>query len=210
MSDLWIRIREEREALAEVLPTLTDQQWQAPSLCEGWTIRDVVAHVIGSYERETLPMVAGLLRSGLNLHAYNQKVLQRIGAVSNKTLMARYNSTVDLRNKPPMPTQFVLAETLIHNEDILRALDRRRVVPIETVLIVAHLYRSIGMARKWRKSNGYIKLVASDASWQYGAGDEARGPLLSIVMLIAGRTSPIKDLSGPGAERLKRESFAGR
>lgn len=209
MADIWTRIRMEREALHDLLPTLTDEQWQTESLCERWTIHDLVAHIVDSNERQVLPMTFGLLRSGLNIDRYNQHQVERIGAVSNKTLAARYAATVDSQAKLPIPTQFVLAEQLIHNEDVFMALDRERVVPIETVLIVAHLYRSFGFARLWRKKNPYIRLVASDANWSYGLGDEARGPLLSIVMTIAGRTAAIRDLEGPGAERLKRKALVG-
>jgi uncharacterized protein (TIGR03083 family) len=206
MADLWLRIRDEREALAEFLPGLSEEQWNHPSLCEGWSVRDVVAHVISAHERETGPFFLGLARSGFNVNAYNQRTLERIRSVGTKTLIARYNATVDLRSKPPIPTQFVLAETLIHNEDIFRALDYRRVVPIETSLIVAQLYRSLGMARRWVKQHGYIKLVANDAGWQYGEGDTATGPLLSMVMLLAGRDSAAQDLEGEGARRIVAKS----
>jgi len=208
MADLWIRISQEREALRDLLPTLTEGQWKAPSLCEGWSVHDVVAHMISAYEREILPTAIGLLRSGFSLDRHNERTMQRIGAVSNKTLVARYNATVDLRSRLPIPTQFVLAESLVHNEDIFMALDRERVVPIEAVLIVAHLYRSIGVARRWKKTNPYMKLVASNADWSYGDGDVARGPLLAIVMVLTGRTVASRFLEGPGAARLQRERSA--
>jgi uncharacterized protein (TIGR03083 family) len=202
MADIWTRIHEERAALAEILPKLTERQWATESLCEGWSVRNVVAHVISSYERETLSFAAGLARHGFNVHRYNQSLVERIGAVSDKTLVARYNSTVNLRNKLPVPDQFVLAETLIHNEDIFRSLDCRRIVPIETALIVAQLLRSTGAARKWRRDNHYVKLVANDADWSYGEGDVASGPLLSIVMLLAGRAAVADDFEGDGARRI--------
>lgn len=40
---------DERCDLAAFLRTLTPQQWNAASLCEGWSVKDVVAHVV-SYE----------------------------------------------------------------------------------------------------------------------------------------------------------------
>jgi uncharacterized protein (TIGR03083 family) len=207
MADIWTQIRMEREALRDLLSTLTDEQWQTESLCERWSIHDLVAHIVDSNERQMGPMALGLLRCGLSIDRYNQHKVDRIGAVSNKTLAARYAATVDLQMKLPIPTQFVLAEQLVHNQDAFMALGRKRVVPIETVLIVAHLYRSFGFARQWKKRYPYIRLIASDANWSYGLGDEARGPLLSIVMAIAGRTTAYRDLEGPGSERLQRKTF---
>ena len=208
MADIWTRIREERQALADLLPTLTNEQWETPSLCDGWSVRDVVAHLISVHERENASLVMGLLQNGLRVDRYNEQTMRRIGAVSDKTLIARYDTTVETRTNVLIPTQFLLAETLIHNEDIFKALGKERVVPIETVLLIAHLYRSTGLARKWRRKNAHIKLVATDANWIYGDGDEARGPLLSIVMLLAGRQAVSRDLEGAGAERLQRRAYA--
>src|SRR5256885_14810123 len=39
-------MRDERRDLRRFLPTLTPEQWQTPSLCRGWTVRDVVAHLV--------------------------------------------------------------------------------------------------------------------------------------------------------------------
>lgn len=41
----WQVIERERLSLAELLETLTDEEWEQPSLCQGWRIRDVAAHV---------------------------------------------------------------------------------------------------------------------------------------------------------------------
>lgn len=41
--------RDQRADLAAFLATLSPQQWQAPTLCAGWRMRDVVTHVI-SYD----------------------------------------------------------------------------------------------------------------------------------------------------------------
>jgi len=41
--------QEERADFAAFLATLSPQQWQVPTLCACWRVRDVVAHVI-SYD----------------------------------------------------------------------------------------------------------------------------------------------------------------
>jgi uncharacterized protein (TIGR03083 family) len=42
---VWQAIDEERLRLAEVLDQLTEKEWRHQSLCEGWTVCDVVAHL---------------------------------------------------------------------------------------------------------------------------------------------------------------------
>ena len=37
----------ERDALVEVLEGLETSQWQAPTACPGWTVKDIAAHVVG-------------------------------------------------------------------------------------------------------------------------------------------------------------------
>lgn len=203
MSDHWIQIHQEREALGELLPSFTAEQWNTPSLCEGWSVRDVVAHQIDSYERELFPFVSGLIQTKGNMDKLNQEALEHIRDTPDDALIARYRIAVDRRTKPPVPTVFVLAEALVHNQDIMRPLKIDRQVPLHSVLDVANLYRRIGYARKWRHNCPNVKLVASDTSWEYGEGEVATAPLLSIVMMLAGRSEFTKDFTGPGAERLQ-------
>ena len=42
---LQAAVEAERRALADVLDTLTPEEWRSPSLCAGWTVQDVVAHM---------------------------------------------------------------------------------------------------------------------------------------------------------------------
>ncbi|BBY64722.1 maleylpyruvate isomerase N-terminal domain-containing protein [Mycolicibacterium helvum] len=46
MSTVHTLARQERAEFAEFLDTLAPQQWSAASLCEGWTVRDVVVHTV--------------------------------------------------------------------------------------------------------------------------------------------------------------------
>jgi uncharacterized Actinobacterial protein TIGR03083 len=45
LDEVWPAIDTQRLGLAEVLDRLTEQEWRHPSLCDGWTVRDVVAHL---------------------------------------------------------------------------------------------------------------------------------------------------------------------
>ena len=56
--------RAERADLAEFLATLTPQQWATPSLCTGWTVKDVVAHMISYEELGTLGLIKRFVKGG--------------------------------------------------------------------------------------------------------------------------------------------------
>ena len=42
---VWQHIDNERAWLADLLESLPQEAWQQPSLCEGWRVRDVGAHL---------------------------------------------------------------------------------------------------------------------------------------------------------------------
>ncbi len=43
---LWDDVAAERRAIADLLDTLTPEQWETPSLCGAWTVRDLAAHLV--------------------------------------------------------------------------------------------------------------------------------------------------------------------
>lgn len=53
----------ERDLLVAQLRTLTEAQWATPSLCDGWTVRDVTAHLLMPYELSLPRFMVGILRS---------------------------------------------------------------------------------------------------------------------------------------------------
>ncbi|MGS0688083.1 maleylpyruvate isomerase family mycothiol-dependent enzyme [Nakamurella sp. GG22] len=68
--DVWRAIDAQRIGLAEIMDGLSEQEWRHPSLCEGWTVRDVAAHLtmqqigLGDLLRQTPLVVAA--RGSLN------------------------------------------------------------------------------------------------------------------------------------------------
>ena len=63
-SSPWPTIHAERKALAADLESLSDQQWNTPSLCEGWTVRDVLAHMTSAAVMTPPKFFAKLAGSG--------------------------------------------------------------------------------------------------------------------------------------------------
>src|SRR3954453_21202416 len=54
-TDLMPTITAERTAFGDVLEGLSESDWNAPSLCSGWRVREVVAHM-------TMPLRISALR----------------------------------------------------------------------------------------------------------------------------------------------------
>ena len=194
--------REERADFAAFLATLSPQQWQAPTLCTAWRVRDVVAHVI-SYD--------DLGRAGLLLLA------ARAGSSSAASTPPRWGDTTRAarsscwrcwqitRSPGGVPAALGgragLAETLIHHQDIRRGLARPRPVPAERLLPAlrtALIAPDIGGL--WRTRG--VRLVATDLRFSAGAGPEVRGAAEALLMAMAGRRGVASELSGPGQAKL--------
>ncbi len=195
---------EERADLAAFLATLSPEQWQAPTLCEQWRVRDVVAHVI-SYDNVGAPGLLALAARGrFRLGRINAAALARYAARSPQQLLALLTERVQPRGVPAVLGGRVgLVETLIHHQDIRRALGRPRQIPAERLLPALHVALiAPDIGGPWRIRG--LRLVATDLRFCAGAGPQVRGPAEALLMAIAGRRGVVSELSGPGQAKLAR------
>ncbi len=204
--DLMRLAADERADLADFLDTLTPEQWSAPSLCEGWSVRDVVAHVV-SYE-ELGP--AGILArrvKGWGHGGPNEVGRAEYARRSPTELVAFLRTHLTPHGITALFGGGVgLTDGLIHHQDIRRALNRPRTVPADRARpALDFALRSPKLPS--RKNTRGLQLRATDLDWQQGSGPEVAGPAEALLMVIAGRPDALDDLDGPGvpalAERMR-------
>ena len=122
--------REERADFAAFLATLTPQQWQAPTLCTAWRVRDVVAHVISYDDLGARDLLALAAQGRFHLGRINAAALTRYDTRSPEQLLALLADHPQPRGVPAaLGGRAGLVETLIHHQDIRRALARPRPIP---------------------------------------------------------------------------------
>lgn len=193
----------EREDLADFLETLEPEQWERPSLCTEWTVREVVAHMV-SYEGVRLREFVGMLRrAGFRFEEMNARRLAEFGARSPSELIAYLRTHA----RPTGPTavgggRIALTDALIHHQDIRRALGLPRVVPTERLVPVlgfAFMARPLPARRNVRG----LRLLAIDLDWSHGRGDEVTGPAEALLMAVSGRADALPELAGPGLATLE-------
>jgi uncharacterized protein (TIGR03083 family) len=196
--------REERADFAAFLAMLSPQQWQAPTLCAGWRVRDVVAHVISYDDLDTRSLLAYVIQGRLRLGGVNAAALARHNARSPEELLALLTDHPQPRGVPAVLGGRVgLVEALIHQQDIRRLLGQPRAIPPERLLPAlrtALIAPDIGNV--WRTRG--VRLVATDLAFSAGIGPEVRGPAEALLMTIAGRRGVVDELSGPGQQKLAR------
>ena len=124
--DVWSMVHAERAALIEDLTHLDDERWEQSSLCAGWTVHDVVAHLIDSVRTTRLSFVTGLVRARMDFDRQNARGVQSNRGASPHETLERLRQVASRRSTPPAPVDSRLVEEIVHGEDI-----RRPVAPAE-------------------------------------------------------------------------------
>ena len=190
--------------MADFLGSLRPEQWDHPSLCRGWRIRDVAAHVISYEDHGQADLARRLVRARLRpgrlnevaLAEYNQRDPQELveflrAHVTPQGATARFGGGVGL------------VDGLIHHQDMRRPLGLRREIPAERLRYALPFAVTAPPLRGFWTARG-VRLVATDVDWSRGKGPEARGPAEAVLMVLAGRPGVAGELAGPGASVLQQ------
>lgn len=202
---VWAHIHAERRALAATLADLTPEQWQADSLCAGWTVQDVAAHVISHPQIGWAQMPAMVAR---NLgHSYNAMIfreVKRMGASSTReSILADYAAFDGSTRKVPTTTVLEpLMDCLVHHQDITRPLGLRRDMDPEAAAAAADRARTLAFLSGTRKLVKGCRMVATDVDWVRGSGPTITGPVQELLMVCMGRARVATEISGDGLELL--------
>jgi uncharacterized protein (TIGR03083 family) len=125
---------------------------------------------------------------------------------SDAELLDAFAARADARTAPPGPALTWLGETIVHGEDVFRALGSYRDHPREHLVAVADFYASSNLLIGAKHRIEGVKLRATDAEWTHGSGPEATGPLVALVMAMTGRRAAFDDLTGDGVATLRERS----
>lgn len=192
--------RDERADLAEFLATLTPQQWDEPSLCSGWTVKDVVAHMV-SYEELSTPGLLKRFAKGWIVRA-NQVGVDEFAGLSAQQLLDFLRAHLQPRGLTAgFGGMIALVDGTIHHQDIRRALGRPRHVPADRLVRVLGLVPGNPRIGAGRRIRG-LRLRATDVDWEHGRGPGVTGPGEALLMAMAGRPAALADLDGPGLDTL--------
>lgn len=200
---VWAAAHVERAALADDLAGLTDEQWVVPSLCEGWRVEDVVAHMTASASIGRARWFASVLGARFDFDLHNQRRLIEHRGVTPAETLARFRGVINSTVSAPGPAAAWLGEVVVHSEDIRRPLGISRTVPIETVTTVAEFYASRNLAVPSHTRVTGLRIEATDGPFAAGDGPLVRGRTLALVMAMAGRASFCDELTGPGTAALR-------
>ena len=204
MVDTWPMIEAERRSLVDGLADLPEPDWSRPSLCAGRTVRDVVGHLIATASMTPPQFVVKLAGSGFRFERMTDREIERVTAGrTDADLVATMRSLIPARTAPPGPATSWLGETIVHGEDIFRALGGYRTHPVEHVVAVADFYKKSNLLIGSKRRIAGVTLRATDTDWQHGDGPPVNGPILALVMAMTGRKVALDDVGGDGVTVLR-------
>ena len=210
---LWAGIDDQRARTATLLEGLTPEQWEHPSLCDGWTVRHVAAHLTMQQQRvrDAVGFISRhprILRSmPLNTFIHDAGVLQA-QALSTEQIVAGIRSGMGSRRHNPGLTPLeTLTDILVHSQDIA--------IPLGVELPMRPALSALAATRRWDTRNTWLATVnrklplstyqlrATDTDWSRGQGPDITGPIGAILLLLTGRTAALDQLAGEGADVLR-------
>jgi uncharacterized protein (TIGR03083 family) len=205
---VWQAIDAQRLSLADLLEQLSDDEWQQPSLCTGWTVRDVAAHLtlqqigLGDAPR----MLGTFIKARGNTDRFiHDTACQRAATLPTGQMIAEIRAMIgSQRHNIGVTYRETLTDILVHAQDIAIPLGRHHHMPPHAAAIAASRLLSM----RWppplpsaRKVAGF-RLTATDTPWSTGEGPQIHAPMSALLLVCAGRLAALPQLSGNGAADL--------
>lgn len=200
---VWAAVDRERAGLVELLDTFSELQWQQHSLCAGWRVRDVAAHLALAH---TGPVRAGvdLVRAGGNFDRMIRETAIRRAVAPPEELVAAIRAMVGSRRRAAgVSCLEPLLDVLVHGQDITVPLGIPRPMPVAAATAAATRVWTMG----WPLSTAFharsrlrgLRMVATDVDWAVGEGARVEGPIEALLLLLTGRAAAVRGrLTGEG------------
>jgi uncharacterized protein (TIGR03083 family) len=202
--DPWPSVRHRRCEFADEVESLKPDQWEAPSWCKGWRVRDVLGHLVYLAEATQVSILKDLLRAGGRPDHFVDRTARRLGDEPVSSLTSRLRGAADGRyHALGSPPAVALGDVLVHSADALRPLGLAMEPQPDEVAIVLPIYRRLGRLAFHAAVPRSVRLVATDIDWQSGQGPEIRGKGFDLLLLLANRRQVVSELEGPGLSSLK-------
>lgn len=199
-SPVWPVVHSERRALLQDLEPLQPEHWRTPSLCPGWDVHDVLAHVIDSAKTTRLGFIRRMIAARMDFDRDNAVGVEREKTGDPEQTLSQLGAVLTRTSGPPASQATRLVEAFVHGEDIRRPLGiSRDYPPAEVATALGYQVRTTTAMGGGKEIAAGWRLVATDTPFEHGEGPEVRGPAISLLLAVSGRPVADHELSGPGA-----------
>ncbi len=189
-TDVLILVGPQLRSLADVLTAQPPSVADAPSLCEGWAVKHVVAHMTMAARYDTPAFMAQLAAVGHDFEVLSQQVAHRDGDLPFTSLLDDLRSDTMAAWAPPGGgAGGALTHAVIHGLDITGALDLPRTADKDATRLVLDTLTG-GVAGHFGVDLAGRALAATDLDWTFGSGMPVRATAGDLVLALAGRARP--------------------
>ena len=192
----------ERRAQVELYASLSEDDWNSPSLCAGWRVREVLAHVTMPFRYSLRRVVWEIAKARGSFDRMADR-RARIDArqLSTAQLWESLRDNVEHPWSPPGGGPLgALSHDVIHGLDVSTPLGLDDAASPERVGMVLTGLRPKQVAF-FDVDLGGVELRADDLDWSYGRGEPVHGRAQDLLLLVCGRQVPAERLSGPASSR---------
>ncbi|MET8988036.1 maleylpyruvate isomerase family mycothiol-dependent enzyme [Nonomuraea wenchangensis] len=195
----------ERRDLADLLDALPEAAWDRPSLCEGWRVRDVAAHLTFATAHTGRALAAFVRARGDFDRAIHDSAVRLARRRPADRLVAEIRRSADSRRRQPSTKPLdPLFDVLVHGQDIAVPLGIERAMPVAAARACAQHVWDRGFPFHPRRRFAGLRFAATDADWSAGARESVEGPVGSLLLVLSGRPAGLAALTGPGLPELAR------
>lgn len=203
-SDVGRQLRMERSDIHNYLVGLSEDHWQHPAACDGWSVIEVAAHHAGFVGVSVSGLAVRMARAGFIPPLANSLDVRKWTKRGAPAIVSALSDDRPL-GVARVYAKVGLTEAVVHHQDMRRPFGAHREIPEERLRVAL----SVIAGRPGTGTGGFrrrrgLKLRATDIDWCFGSGPEVRGPGEAILMALAGRNDALGDLSGDGATLLRK------
>jgi uncharacterized protein (TIGR03083 family) len=196
-ADLQPAVAAEFLALADLLGSATDAQWDTPSLCEGWRVREVIAHLTMAARYDEDTFMAELRRCDFDFGRLSNEIASRDAELPSGELVANLRSEVMQNWTPPGGGYHgALNHVVIHGLDVTVPLGVPRRSPDGTIRVILDDLTEGNGHEHFGTSIDGRRLEATDLDWAYGSGPALHGTAADLALVLCGRSIPADRLEG--------------
>ena len=202
--DHWTAVTSMRLAVADLLDRLEPAEWERPSLCDGWRVRDVAGHLSLVPTVTTWELLRAAPRAGFDPNRINTRLARRYAGRPTEAIVAGVRENAAARGTAKvLDPRDALFDVVVHSQDVAVPLGRAVGVPVASARAGLDRVWEMGWPFRAAKRLSGLHLRATDTDWERGEGPAVEGTALDLLLLLTGRTSTAAPrLSGTGVASL--------
>lgn len=184
-------ISEQRRATVSLLEDLSTPDWDRPTLCAGWTVAHLAAHLSMPF-RIGLPrlMIAMIRARGDFDRAADRLARHDVARMSPDALISALRENIHTEWNPlggePVDA---LCHDVIHGLDLSEGLDRSPTATLAQLACVLDTIKTKDRVEYFGGDLGGYTLAASELDFRIGAGQVISVPASTLVLILTGRMS---------------------